>query len=133
MARPKKIVNPEALEKLSELCCTLDEAALFFNMPRQTLSYRMERNRELREAWERGQGRGKLALRRAQWQAAMNGNPAMMIWLGKQLLGQADKQETKIEERQSFVIKAPAPLSAEEWSAAFSPKPVTKQDEATKH
>jgi hypothetical protein len=32
----------------------------------------------------------KMSLRRAQLQLALNGNPTMLIWLGKQLLGQQD-------------------------------------------
>ena len=36
---------------------------------------------------------GKASLRRRQHQAAMDGNPALLIWLGKQRLGQTDKQE----------------------------------------
>ena len=36
---------------------------------------------------------GKASLRRRQHQAAMDGNPALLIWLGKQRLRQTDKQE----------------------------------------
>ena len=28
-----------------------------------------------------------------QWKAAERGNTSMLIWLGKQILGQSDKQE----------------------------------------
>lgn len=35
-------------------------------------------------------------LRQAQIKTALAGNPAMLIWLGKQMLGQADKQEIAI-------------------------------------
>ncbi len=38
-------------------------------------------------------GEGRIALRRLQWQTAQSGNPTMQIWLGKQYLGQSDKQE----------------------------------------
>jgi hypothetical protein len=36
----------------------------------------------------------KVRLRRAQLTAAFQGNPTMLIWLGKQMLGQADIQFT---------------------------------------
>jgi hypothetical protein len=36
-----------------------------------------------------------LKLYDAQWQSAMAGNPAMLIWHGKNELGQTDKQEVK--------------------------------------
>lgn len=36
---------------------------------------------------------GKASLRRMQWKSAESGSNAMLIWLGKQYLGQSDKQE----------------------------------------
>jgi len=36
---------------------------------------------------------GKASLRRTQWKAATGGNSTMMVWLGKNVLGQTDKQE----------------------------------------
>jgi hypothetical protein len=33
------------------------------------------------------------SLKRKQFQVAMRGNPALLIWLGKQYLGQSDKLE----------------------------------------
>ncbi len=38
---------------------------------------------------------GHLSLRRQQFKVAMDGNPTLLIWLGKNYLGQADKQEIK--------------------------------------
>jgi hypothetical protein len=35
----------------------------------------------------------RLALRKAQWTTAMAGNPAMLIWLGKQELEQMDQPQ----------------------------------------
>ncbi len=34
-----------------------------------------------------------MSLRRLQWKAAKENNVTMLIWLGKQYLGQTDKQE----------------------------------------
>jgi hypothetical protein len=39
----------------------------------------------------------KLKLSGKQYETAMKGNPAMLIWLGKQWLGQSDKLEQKQE------------------------------------
>ena len=36
---------------------------------------------------------GKAKLRRLQWEAAESGNITMLIWLGKNILGQADKSK----------------------------------------
>jgi hypothetical protein len=48
---------------------------------------------EVEAALRDGQGEGRASLRRRQFKAANDGNPTMLIWLGKQYLGQADKQE----------------------------------------
>tara|TARA_Y100001963_G_C6497774_1_gene316461 strand:- start:167 stop:364 length:198 start_codon:yes stop_codon:yes gene_type:complete len=39
----------------------------------------------------------KIELRKKQWEVAMDGNVQMLIWLGKQYLGQRDTPETKWE------------------------------------
>jgi hypothetical protein len=44
-----------------------------------------------REAWESGREIGKASLRRTQIAVAQQGNPTMLIWLGKQMLNQKDK------------------------------------------
>jgi hypothetical protein len=38
-----------------------------------------------------GREEGKQSLRRAQWKKALEGNPAMLIWLGKFYLGQKEE------------------------------------------
>ena len=37
----------------------------------------------------------KNSLREKQYDVAMSGNVSMLIWLGKQVLGQSDKQEVE--------------------------------------
>ena len=49
-------------------------------------------------AWERIVAiswTGRATLRRLQWQRANGGADTMLIWLGKQMLGQKDKVETE--------------------------------------
>ena len=41
-------------------------------------------------------GRGKIGLRRKQYEVAMAGNVPMLIWLGKQYLDQAEKQQAEV-------------------------------------
>jgi hypothetical protein len=50
----------------------------------------MEQDKELNDAIEKGRGMGKVTLRRLQWDRAQAGSDTMLIWLGKQLLGQRD-------------------------------------------
>lgn len=119
MSRPKIIIDPVQLEKLAEMCATQDEVAAWFNTSRAVVGHRLKRE-PLKGIWEKGLAKGRIALRRAQLQLAMNGNATMQIWLGKQLLGQVDKTEQKVEQTTNFVVEAPAPLSMDDWSKAFS-------------
>jgi len=41
----------------------------------------------------KGRAKGKMRLRQLQWQAAEKGNTSMLIFLGKQMLGQMDNPE----------------------------------------
>ena len=44
---------------------------------------------------KKGYERGNHSLRLMQYQKAMDGNTTMLIWLGKQRLGQSDRSEVK--------------------------------------
>ena len=45
---------------------------------------------EIVHALEKGRANGRSSLRRAQWELALKGNATMLIWLGKNELGQSD-------------------------------------------
>ena len=86
--RPKKYnLDTNQVEQLASFGCTDTEIASFFDISRTTL----ERNYE--QYMTKGRESGKIRLRQMQWASAKKGNVAMLIWLGKQLLGQSDKQE----------------------------------------
>ena len=86
--RPKKYnLDTKQVEQLAGFGCTDTEIASFFDISRTTL----ERNYE--HYLTKGREEGKIRLRQYQWASAKKGNVAMLIWLGKQLLGQSDKQE----------------------------------------
>jgi hypothetical protein len=63
-------------------------------------------NKKAREAWENGRLEGRVALRRLQWRSAEH-TVVMQIWLGKQYLGQSDKQEQSGPVREIQVIGVP--------------------------
>lgn len=50
-------------------------------------------------------GIGKISLRRSQFRMA-EVNPTMAIWLGKQYLGQTDKQEVTVSTEEDDTVKA---------------------------
>ena len=88
MARPKKYnIDPKEVEKLAGLGCTNTEIAAFFGCSKDLIGKSYSTN------VEKGKENGKIRLRQWQMKAAQKGNVAMLIWLGKQMLGQADKQE----------------------------------------
>lgn len=89
MPRKPAPIDPGELEKLAAMQCTQAEAAAFFKVSQQTISRKL-RQRKYREVWERGQGTGRASLRRRQWK---KDSDTMLIWLGKQYLGQRDHPE----------------------------------------
>lgn len=98
MARPRKPVDWESVEKLCSLQCTEEEIAQFLAISVDTLCRACKRDHEqsFAEYFAQKKGLGKVSLRRAQWQAAQKGNPTMLIWLGKQYLDQRDKSSHEL-------------------------------------
>jgi hypothetical protein len=86
---PERSINLVELEKLCALQCTQAEIASWFGVSRPTVERRAQEP-EYREAMERGYARGRISLRRKQMQLAEQGNATMLVWLGKQYLGQKD-------------------------------------------
>lgn len=84
VGRDKKVIPPEEVYKLAQLGCKDREIADWFGLSDDTLRYNF--------AVELLKGRESLkqSLRRAQINTALKGNPAMLIFLGKNLLGQSD-------------------------------------------
>lgn len=87
MARPLLDIDAVEVEKLAAMYCTMKEIAAFFDCSVDTLENRFS------DVIAKGREKGKSKLRRLQWQSAEKGNIVMQIWLGKQILGQSDKQE----------------------------------------
>ena len=88
-------ITPDQVRALSVMQCTQEEIASVFGLQRRHFIKRMEDEPALREAWEAGQGQGRMSIRRAQFDLLQAGNVTMAIWLGKQYLGQKDKWETE--------------------------------------
>ena len=94
MARPVKEIDSEQVEKLASLYCTLEEIGNFFGVNKSTISRRFATD------IAKGRSRGRISIRRAQFEAAVNNkNSALLIWLGKQILGQTEKIEIDSENK----------------------------------
>lgn len=80
----RKVVPPDEVYKLAALGCTMEEMADWFQINRETLKYNFS------DYIAKGRTDLKHRLRRAQIQVALSGNAVMLIWLGKNILGQSD-------------------------------------------
>ena len=91
MARPKKYdIDKDKVEQLASFGCTDTEIASFFGCSTDLI------RKSSSENLTKGRDKGKIRLRQLQWQSAEKGNTAMLIWLGKQILGQTDKSEVEL-------------------------------------
>lgn len=84
MGRPEIPIDENLVEKLANIMCTMEEIAHVVGCSVDTLE------RRFAETIKQGRSKGKMTLRRWQWQACEKGNPALLIWMGKQHLGQAE-------------------------------------------
>ena len=89
VGRPKKPIDYDTVEKLASIMCTQEEIASYLGLDVRTL----QRDAEYCRIYKRGIDKGKMSVRRSQYKMVEAGNPTMAIWLGKQYLGQRDKQD----------------------------------------
>ena len=87
--RPKKKIDYQTVEKLANIQCTQEEISNFLDISTRTL----QKDKEFIRIYKKGLENGKMSLRRMQFKKANDGNVSMLIWLGKQYLGQTDKVE----------------------------------------
>lgn len=93
--RPPRDIDLKQVEGLASIQCTYEEMAAVLGMSKRQL-LRRAKTQAFLEAVERGNGLGRVSLKRAQHQAAVGGNVTMQIWLGKQILGQRDVTATEL-------------------------------------
>lgn len=129
--RPPKDIDFATLDKLLALQVTRDEAAAWFNVSHDTLERRIYDRTGLSFASYREQkgGMGRINLRRKQYQVAMSGNVAMLIWLGKQWLKQSERVEVE-PAQPTEPLTLNAPMTFEQFCVnAGYPAPFPKQTE----
>ena len=109
MSKPphnKICLSGDDWKKINAACsiqCTGEEIARIMGFSYDTLERKIKQEHKMSAAdyIKMHAQEGKATLRRLQWKAAQAGNTAILIWLGKQYLGQSDK----IEENQTQTIK----------------------------
>lgn len=85
MARPHLELDEKLIENLASVMCSHEEIAMILGCSSDTLV------RRYLPLIDRGRAKAKVNIRKRQFDVAMKGNVGMLIWLGKQLLGQSDK------------------------------------------
>ena len=103
--RPAKKIDLVELEKLASMQCTDDEIAGYFIVDRRTIT-RKKKQREFREAFERGKAKGRISVRRRLFQEAQSDKPgslAAAIYLHKRFgyrdvpVAEAQEPETEAQ------------------------------------
>lgn len=90
--RPRIEISQQQFEALCNIMCTEEEIAGIFDCSVDTIENWCKRTykQTFSEVYKRKSATGKMSLRRKQREVAMAGNTTMLIWLGKQYLGQRD-------------------------------------------
>jgi beta-N-acetylglucosaminidase len=107
MGRPKTEIDKKIFEGLCEIQCTKSEICNVLKCDEKTLTRwcKDTYNLSFSEAYKKESETGKMSLRRMQWESAEKGNTTMLVWLGKQYLGQTDKQELSGDSDKPVVVK----------------------------
>lgn len=92
---------------LCAIQCTVLEIAAFFGVSEDTVKRSVKRTHRMtfQEYASAKRRMGHIGLRRRQFATAEGGNVTMQIWLGKQWLGQADKLETDIGNKDGLPLR----------------------------
>lgn len=80
----KHNLDERQIKELAEIQCTMGEIASVMGCSVDTLE------RRYADVIKEGRDKGKSSLRRMQYKKALEGNPTMLIWLGKHYLDQKE-------------------------------------------
>jgi len=119
--RPKVVIDYVMLDKYCAIQCTGEECAALLSIDYDTLNRCLKRDHKVgfTDYYAQKSVIGKASLRRTQFKTAEAGNPTMLIWLGKQWLGQREPEplaHTNISIN-SVVLPIPVSGSIDEWEA----------------
>lgn len=90
--RPVFVIDLAKVDALCRIQCTGEEVAAVLDIDYDTLNAALVRQtgKRFSDYFAQKSQVGKMSLRRAQYQAALAGDRTMLVWLGKNLLGQRD-------------------------------------------
>lgn len=100
MARPRIQIDEKQVEALAKIGCCGEEIAAVIGCSRDTIE------RRFAAVVKRGHDSRNASLRRAQYEVAVKQkNATMLIWLGKQFLGQRDNIDANVNLGGSIEIR----------------------------
>jgi len=91
--------DPDKIQMLASFGCSITEIAKYFRIDESTV------RKKYKDELETGRESLKVRLRQLQWDHAARGNTALLIWLGKQYLGQTDRKEIDLIGNLESVLK----------------------------
>ena len=119
--RPPVRVDKDLVFRCAKVGCTYQEIATIVGCSESVL---LERYRDVvHEGWSQM----RRSLRRKQLEVAMQGNVGMLIWLGKQYLGQKDKVETALSGKVEHEHRRVEELTDEELREVLSDDAAAKR------
>lgn len=97
--RPKVAIDWQQVGRMLEAGATAEGIAATVGCDTATLYRRCETDNKINFATfsQQKRAKGDELLRVAQFKQALGGNTSMLIWLGKQRLGQSDKTDSKVD------------------------------------
>jgi hypothetical protein len=107
MGRPRIPLDWDKIEKMGAIFCTAEEIAAVHGCSVDTISRRCEEvyGITFAEYLNEKQAYGRRSLRRKQYQKAVEeGDRVMLIWLGKQYLGQSESGDRAIDRASDIKI-----------------------------
>lgn len=116
--RPKIAIDQKIFEKLCAIQCTEVEICSCFDCCEDTLNkwckenYKDENGKPMTfsDVFAVKRQKGRASLRRAQFQLAEKGNATMLIWLGRNYLGQKDVPDESVDTEDAAAFFAEAGL-----------------------
>jgi hypothetical protein len=98
IGRPKKELDQKSFEAMCAYQCTIEEICAFMGVSDKTLTRWCKETygRPFSEIFRQKREIGKVSLRRKQWHLA-DKSASMAIFLGKNYLGQTDRQEVTFQ------------------------------------
>lgn len=101
----KKDIDLKQVFELARLMCSQAEIGAVLGIGQSGVQALSDRWPEFAEALDTGYNETRKTLRKTQLDLALSGHPSMLMWLGKQYLGQADKHEQHNKTEVSITVQ----------------------------